>query len=203
MVDGGSTDGTIDIIKKYESKIAKFISEPDKGIYDAMNKGAQMATGEWILFMNSGDTFANENVLSNVAERIYDDSDVIYGDNLMVYKSKTIYHKAKFFSKKDINLPFNHQSAFVRSALAKQNPFNLSYKIAGDYNFFYNLYISGKKFQYIPLPIANYSMDGMSQSHVIKTFREVCEIQGRKKDFDYWLTINYLRLKLIGAKLLP
>lgn len=203
IIDGRSTDGTVEIIKQYENKIDKFISEPDNGIYDAMNKGSRYATGDWILFMNSGDTFANENVLKDVAEKIQNESDVVYGDNLMVYKSKTIYHKAKFFSKWDINLPFNHQSSFVRTKLARENPFDLKYKIAGDYNFFYNLYKSEKKFQYIPIPIANYAMDGMSQDHVIKTFKEVCEIQKKKKNFNYLLALAYLRLKLIGQKLLP
>ena len=66
VIDGGSTDGTVDIIKKYADKLAYWVSEPDGGIYPAMNKGLQHATGEWVNFMNSGDSFADENVLEEV-----------------------------------------------------------------------------------------------------------------------------------------
>lgn len=64
IIDGGSTDGTVNIIKKYTDKIAFWVSEPDKGIYDAMNKGIRIATGDWINFMNSGDRFAQTEVLT-------------------------------------------------------------------------------------------------------------------------------------------
>ena len=66
IIDGGSTDGTVDIIKKYEDKIAYWVSEPDKGIYDAMNKGVVVATGEWINFMNAGDIFTDGDVIDKL-----------------------------------------------------------------------------------------------------------------------------------------
>ena len=79
IVDGGSTDGTLDIIRKYSSRITRWVSEPDKGIFDAMNKSAHMATGEYINFMNAGDLFFDEKVLSDIfAGRSYDE-DVLYG----------------------------------------------------------------------------------------------------------------------------
>lgn len=203
IVDGGSADGTIDVIKKYRSKIAKFVSEPDRGIYDAMNKGSRLATGDWVLFMNSGDEFAHGTVVENIVGQIEKDADVVYGDNFMIYDSKTIYHKARFFSDHDINLPFNHQSAFVRTELAKQHPFDLNYKIAGDYHFFYNLYRADRRFQYVPFPVANYSMDGMSQKHVIRTFREVSDIQGRNKGVAYVMQLGWLYVKGLLKCILP
>lgn len=70
IIDGGSTDGTVDIIKKYEDKIAYWVSEPDKGIYDAMNKGVVVATGEWINFMNAGDIFTDGDVIDKLFHQI-------------------------------------------------------------------------------------------------------------------------------------
>lgn len=203
IIDGGSTDGTINIIKKYSDQIAYWISEPDKGIYDAMNKGAQHASGKYIIYMNSGDTFVNSDVINDLSGAFSKDSDIIYGDNIMIYEGKSVYHKARFFSKKDTNLPFNHQSTLTKTELIKLNPFDLRYKIAGDYHFFFNRYIIGNSFQYIPLPIANYSMDGISQQNVIKTFREVCQIQKRNRDFRYYLQLWVLKMKLSLSKIMP
>ena len=200
IVDGNSYDKTVDIINEYIDHVSKFVSEPDKGIYDAMNKGIGLASGDFLLFMNAGDTFSDESVLEDVAKLVDVDSDVVYGDNWLVYDNNVLYHKAGFFSSRDINMPFNHQSAFVKVKLAKENPFVLKYKIAGDYAFFYNLFKLGKKFQHISIPIANYAMDGMSQQHVIKTFNEVCDIQGRKRNATYWL--DYLKL-ITKTKLRP
>ena len=75
IIDGVSTDGTLDIIKKYESKISLCQSEPDNGIYDAMNKGLKLATGDFLIFMGADDVFYNENVIYKVASEIdnYDD----------------------------------------------------------------------------------------------------------------------------------
>lgn len=81
VIDGGSKDGTLDVIKKYANKLAYWISEPDKGIYDAMNKGIAKATGDWINFMNAGDKFINEEVLNkSFVSRYSDDVDILYGD---------------------------------------------------------------------------------------------------------------------------
>lgn len=213
IIDGASTDDSIEIIKKYAKGgsefgkhkycISNWISESDKGIYDAMNKGANLSNGEYIIYMNAGDTFVSLNILNDLSEMISNNSDVIYGDNLMVYNNAIIYHKAHFFSKYDINLPFNHQSALTKTNLLKLIPFDLNYKIAGDYNFFYKLYILGKRFQYIPMPIAYYSMDGISQQNIINTFREVSKIRGRKHNCNYYIQLTLLKLKSLLSRLLP
>ena len=83
IIDGGSTDGTVDIIKKYANKIAYWVSEPDKGIYDAMNKGGLKATGDFIQFLNAGDWFENEYVIEKIFKDWYKRVDVIYGDMII------------------------------------------------------------------------------------------------------------------------
>src|SRR6056297_2583422 len=88
IIDGGSTDGTVDIIKKYEDSIAYWVSEPDEGIYDAQNKGVFKATGEYFAVLNSGDYYASTDVVSKVAECIIDDPgvDYVYSNALLIKK---------------------------------------------------------------------------------------------------------------------
>lgn len=96
IIDGGSTDGTVEIIRKYADRIAYWVSEPDKGIYDAMNKGIKVATGEWINFMNAGDEFVDANVLDKLFfAKTVANVDVIYGNTLMKYTEGISFTKVK------------------------------------------------------------------------------------------------------------
>lgn len=92
IIDGGSTDGTVNIIKKYTDKIAFWVSEPDKGIYDAMNKGIRIATGDWINFMNSGDRFAQTEVLTLLFDHNFCLSSYggIYGDAMFTQSGEPV-----------------------------------------------------------------------------------------------------------------
>ena len=183
VIDGGSTDGTIDIIKKYENKITQWISEPDKGIYDAMNKGINLATGEWINFMNCGDSFCNENTLELFINKIEDNNkyDIVYGNtiiNCTIGKYKVLPEKLENLS---IHMPFCHQSTFVQTKLAQKRPFDLQYKYVADYNFFYHAYQNRNTFKYIDLTIANYQIDeGYSASNMNKCIIEAHKINNKK-----------------------
>ncbi len=141
IVDGGSTDGTLEVINKYRERISKIISEPDNGIYDAMNKGIKNSTGDVIGFLNSDDIYADENVISDVM-KIFKNKNVdsVYGDLVYVDKydtSKIIrmwksgeYKKGSF--KKGWMPP--HPTFFVkREVYEKFGCFNLNFKIAADY----------------------------------------------------------------------
>ena len=151
IVDGNSTDGTIALINKYKKDLTHFVSEKDKGIYDAMNKGAMLATGEWIIFINAGDVFSDLNILSDIfKDRIeqLNDISVIYSDVLS--KNNDI---VKRLPSRSLDLiwmgpPSSHQCQFVKTTIVKSKPFNLKFKINADYDFIYYVYNKGYKFKH-------------------------------------------------------
>lgn len=178
IIDGGSTDGTVEIIRKYAGRLAYWVSEPDKGIYDAMNKGIAAATGEYINFMNAGDTFHNEKVVEEVFSRDYPEScSVIYGKTQRSYRWGT-YIKTP----RQDRLDFCHQSTFIKTAVHKKIPFDLSYKICADHNFFHGLYQANPVcFVYCPVVISDYDcIYGVSSTHIKEHIEEVERLQNKK-----------------------
>lgn len=170
VVDGQSTDGTIDLVRTYGPQISKFVSEKDSGIYDAMNKGINLCTGDWIFFLNAGDVFTNENVLSTIFRgENCSGHDVVYGDHKVKFSDKIVYQnnsRAFYLNEQWFHgMGFSHQSVFVRTNKAKENMFDLSYKCCADYNMMMQLFKSGAKFKYVSIPIAlvegrgGYSLD--------------------------------------------
>lgn len=131
IIDGGSTDGSKELIEKYQSHFAYWCSEPDKGIYNAMNKGIDKAKGEWINFMNSGDCFVNPRVLSGVFEkRSYSNEvGVLLGDTVMSYPFG--YYLMTSVNKWG-DTDFCHQSSFVRTEAMKKSRFDESLKYIAD-----------------------------------------------------------------------
>lgn len=178
LIDGHSSDGTVDIIKKYADRISKWISEPDKGIYDAMNKGIKLATGEWINFMNAGDCFVNENVIANVVSALQDGHDVVFGNTIMVNGRHMKLSKGQLYP--DRFPQIGHQSSFVKTSLMKENHYNTRYIISADFDFLYKMYKEGKDFFYIDTEVALYNMDGVSSNHRELLYREHCEIRNQR-----------------------
>lgn len=173
VVDGGSTDGTIDIIKRYASSITRWVSEKDRGIYDAMNKGIDMATGQLINFMNSGDRFASRDVLQRSASA-WSNSDILYGDALIEFPTFKTKYKTHPLDQMWRRSPFCHQAAFARTSLMKEMKFDLNYKLGADYDFFFRSYRAGKAFQYMDLDVCIFEGDeGASKRQFINAMKEL------------------------------
>ncbi len=197
IVDGGSTDGTIEVINKYIKNISCFISEPDKGIYDAMNKGTRLATGEWISYINSGDQFNDSNILNSIFvenKNTILKKDIIYSDVIADYKIKKEIRKAKNLNSFYRGLPFSHQSHFVKASIAKNRPFNLKYSISADYDFLYSFFKASARFYYYGAPIAIVDVTtGISKNVKLtilyKDFLEICK--------KYSTTIQIISIYLI------
>lgn len=168
VIDGGSTDGTQRIVEKYAERIAVFVSEKDQGIYDGMNKGIASATGDYLLFMNAGDYFADEDVVKDVARFISSeatDADAVYGDTLneLEYGTYPVRYDAALLGTK---MCVSHQAIFVRTELLRSHPFNLQYRFAADYEQLSSLFLEERSFRHIDRTIAVLEMtDGATYQH--------------------------------------
>lgn len=139
VIDGGSTDGTLDLIKFYEKYISYWVSEPDGGIYDAMNKGVLHSTGDYINFMNAGDVFSSDNVVKLIASETTKNPGCIYVGGCMVkYPSGKIKVNSVSLSSTNnyLKMPVCHQSMFAPRELLIKYKLNEQYKIAADFDFF-------------------------------------------------------------------
>ena len=208
IVDGGSSDGTMSVVNKYVDKVDCVISEPDNGIYDAMNKGIKAATGDWINFMNVGDAFFSKTVLSDFAKSVDEDTDVAYCDAMMIFHQGKKIYRPDPIAVLEKRMAFCHQSAFIRTLIHKERPFDLRYKLSADYDFFRYCYKSSKKFQYIPMIAADYeSEEGLSVKRRYSGKKEDALINGDaflltgKIRLFLWL-VKY-RVKNVVKKFLP
>lgn len=161
IIDGGSTDGSVDVIKEYADRIDYWVSEPDKGIYNAMNKGIDVAKGEYCIFMNSGDCFYNLSVLSYVSSS-FDGKDIVAGVTVLTDGRITL-------PPRQISLSFwyfgtiCHQSTFIRTALLSKYKYDENYKIAADYKFWLQtLIVNNCTYKCIKENIAIYDIFGAS-----------------------------------------
>lgn len=169
IIDGGSNDNTIDILTENENNIDTIVSESDNGIYDAMNKGASLAHGRYVLYMNSGDIFYSESVLSKIKDSIINSNYpvIIYGDSISDYIYKKVYKRAlekdEFMKKYYFSLGFSHQSVFVDRNVLGSNPFDLHFKVAADFNFLYPLLRKyNDNILRVNMPISIFSIGGVS-----------------------------------------
>lgn len=168
IIDGGSTDNTLNILQKYSNCIHAFVTEKDKGIYDAMNKGLSMASGEVVYFLNADDQLANENVVANIMREFKSSSelDILYGD--------VIFDKVEIDKNRQSNIPmtrktlasymFNHQSIFTRrNVFVEEGGFDVDKRVVSDRIWLYKVINTHKyTMKYIDIVISTVGSDGVT-----------------------------------------
>ena len=177
VVDGGSKDASVEVIKKYESAISIWVSEPDKGIYDAMNKGLLMATGEYVLFMNAGDTLYNTKTLALIPFSDYPEADIFYGetlivdakDNVLGLRHKELPHNLnwKHFRR---GMVVCHQSFIVRKSIAPE--YNMQYKLSADVEWVLLCLKRSKQIVFTHTIIARFLEGGSSKKRHAESLKE-------------------------------
>lgn len=184
IIDGVSTDGTLELIAKYETLVDTLISEPDTGIYNAMNKGVRNATGDYILFMNGDDEMLSdgfEDVMSALksskdsiicATTLVDDPD--NPSEILIAEPWKLF----FFN----SIP--HPSSFVKRTLLEQSPFREDLRIASDYDFFLSAFLANTKFHIVSKPTALHGRGGMSGDEE-KSLAEVEKIKRERLGWRY------------------
>ncbi len=216
IIDGSSTDGTVELINSFGTGISKFISEPDRGIYDAINKGIRVATGDIVGIINSDDFFYDNYVIEKIAETFrMNDIDAVYGDAQFVdpeNKSRIVrYYSSKHFTPGKFKFGFMpaHPSFYVkREIFEKFGYYKVDYTIAADFELLLRLlYINKIAYKYLEMPFLVMRMGGVSNKSVISNFtlnKEIaraCRENGIKTNY-FFIYSKYLikMFEFIGSQ---
>lgn len=194
VIDGCSRDNTMEIIGKYKADIAKIVSEKDNGIYDAMNKGIDICSGEWCLFLNCGDYLYSADSIKKAVALFNIDADVVYGDTEYRFDYGNDILKPKALGKVLEGAFCCHQSAFFKTQTIRAYKYDLSYKIVADWALFRRMYLDKCKFQYIDVVVSSYdNSEGASTANNASSFlmhqNEKARCMGRDKDIKWRMRI--------------
>ena len=208
IIDGDSKDYTIQIVNKYKDKISKVISEKDKGIYDAMNKGISMATGDYILFLNAGDELFDESTLENIF-KLQKNADVYYGDTVVVNEHRKIVSNRRLKPPKILNwkslqwgMVVCHQSFIVKRSLCPS--YDLSYKISADFKWMVEVLKKSNSIVNTNLVISKFLKGGTSRKYLVKSLKERFQIMVRQYGFfrtaynHIYISIRFIYHLVIG-----
>lgn len=168
VIDGGSTDGSKEIIESYSDKISYWVSEPDKGIYNAMNKGINHAKGEYLLFMNSGDILNLDTNLKDIEKDLESGEDIIYYDMVLVDGKNNRSFVKKYADNADFlylmvdTIP--HQASFIkRKVLVDYGGYDEKWDIISDWTFFIDaICLNNASYKHVPKAISSFNLDGIS-----------------------------------------
>lgn len=213
LVDGKSTDNTVEIIKEYESTFAekgiiyRWISEPDNGIYDAMNKGIKMATGEWIGIINSDDWYESDSLMLIASQGTEKKNSVLYGRINLWSNGRFLFSKANenlTLLKKGMVIP--HPSVFMtKSIYQKIGGFSTDFKIAADWELMIRAYKNKINFCYIESLKVNFACDGISSAINNKTISEKHQIRkfhGLYSYVDMYYLIDLVKICIFPSRLI-
>ena len=178
LVDGASKDGTLSIIDRYRDRITRIVSEPDKGLYDAMNKGIAMAQGKFALFLNSGDIFHQDAANFIRKLKMQKDNVMITGDALLDFGDG---HKIKRSAKPGWyiyhSLPASHQAIFFPVSGLKKWRYDLEYKVSSDYALAAKMYKAGYAFKKLNGLVSEFSMGGVSTTNNMELCADAKKVQ--------------------------
>lgn len=172
IIDGASTDGTADILKDMGADI--IVSEPDTGVYNAMNKGIRRATGDYLLFMNGGDTFYSATSLAEAMALVSGDADVYYGDSYYDFPGRGERHNypetmsLQYLYHRSIC----HQATFIRRELLTERGYDESLRIVSDWKRNVELFLEGRTFRHLPFVVSTYDTSGISSTQEEKALKE-------------------------------
>jgi glycosyltransferase involved in cell wall biosynthesis len=199
IIDGRSTDGTLDIILKYEHAINYWVSESDGGIYDAMNKATKHASGKFVNFLNAGDYFTNLHILEAVAKEFDADTTILYGNTIVTDGKKAVEIKAKGFTIFKLffwgTRVLCHQAMFVR--VKAVIPYNLIYRLKAELDWYFELLNQGAKSKFISIPICVYSLGGVSDQNFKLEMLETIKVMFRRNPILAFIHMPVLTYKLI------
>jgi len=193
IVDGGSTDRTLDIANRFfDAERDLLISEPDDGVYDAMNKGLRLARGKVVHFLNANDWYASEQVLSKISTTFQDDIDAVYGDTLLSLSDGRLTLRPAIEPGASLHrrMPFSHQAFFVRRKVHLQFPFDTRFSVSADKAVISQLYICGVKMVHAKMT-----------TNVNTIAPEAISIAGSVQSAadDYHISVNILRRPYVEA----
>ncbi len=203
IVDGNSNDGTVALIHRYENERLKWISEPDKGLYDAMNKGIKMATGDYLCFLNAGDTFYDTDTVQKIFASIDENHspDILYGETAIVDDNGRFLHMRRLQAPKNLTwksfkhgMVVCHQAFIVKRELVE--PYDLSYRFSADFDWCIRMMKKAKNIYNTDLILVNYLNTGMTTANRKASLRERYRIMekhyGKVSTFLYhiWFVIR-------------
>ena len=188
IIDGGSKDNTLDIVNKYKERIHHVVSEPDKGLYDAMNKGIQLATGDYLCFLNAGDELHENDTLQLIAHSLKEKQilpDIIYGETAIVDEEGHFLRMRRLSTPETLSwksfkkgMLVCHQAFLAKRELAIKEPYNLSYRFSADFDWCIRIMKRSKAMHNTHLILIDYLNEGMTtrnhKASLKERFRIMC-----------------------------